>query len=213
MCFSPHVSLGTFIIGFTFSLLLFKYGNKQYKAENEISGIFFIFISLIQFMDFLFWIDLKNDYGINRIATIISPLLNVCQPTILYIVKMLYFQPTIRPYDVAIALLNATYFAYFIIKYIEFIQTDNLITTTKNGHLSWSWIKYYNPVFYLILFAINIFYLVDFNYALLLFSITYFFLFLSYWYFNRHVGELWCFFGAFIPLILFILTFFLVKNH
>jgi hypothetical protein len=73
MCFNYKVSLFTFIIGTVFSILLFKYGNKKYKLENKVSGIFLIFISLIQFMDFLFWIDIKNEYGINKITTIIGP--------------------------------------------------------------------------------------------------------------------------------------------
>ena len=67
MCFNYKVSLFTFAIGTIFSILLIKYGNKKYMLENKITGIFLIFISLIQFMDFLFWIDLKNTIGINKL--------------------------------------------------------------------------------------------------------------------------------------------------
>jgi hypothetical protein len=211
MCFNYKVSLFTFIIGTVFSILLFKYGNKKYKLENKVSGIFFIFISLIQFMDFLFWIDIKNEYGINKITTIIGPILNICQPIILYLIKYLYYKPnllTFNNFNLPVACLNLIYLIYFIIIYNNFLSNEKLITGTENNHLKWPWIKYSNSYFYLILFAINIFYLFNFKYALTLFIITYFFLFISAKYFYYNAGELWCFFGSFIPLIMFYLSFF-----
>jgi hypothetical protein len=95
--------------------------------------------------------------------------------------------------------------------YFNFLSSDKLITSTKNGHLQWPWIKYANPYFYLILFAINIFYLFNFKYALILFIVTYFLLILSVKYFKYNAGELWCFFGSFIPLIMFFLSFYVDK--
>jgi len=76
MCFSSQISILTFTIGTVFSLLLIKYGNPIFKKENLASGIFLVFISMIQGMDFLFWIDLKNKLGINKITTIFGPILN-----------------------------------------------------------------------------------------------------------------------------------------
>jgi len=203
MCFNYKASLFTFSIGTIFSILLIKYGNKTYMLENKVTGIFLIFISLIQFMDFLFWIDLENTIGINKIVTILAPILNVCQPTILYIIKYLYYKPeifTLQYFNLPIAILNILYVFYFIRIYISFLSKSKLITGTKNGHLKWPWIEYANPYFYIILFAINIFYLFNFKYALVLFSITYLFLYLSVKYFNYNSGELWCFFFSFIPL-------------
>jgi hypothetical protein len=211
MCFNYKVSLFTFIIGTVFSILLFKYGNKKYKLENKVSGIFLIFISLIQFMDFLFWIDIKNEYGINKITTIIGPFLNICKPIILFLIKYLYYKPnlfTFNNFNLPVVCLNFIYLIYFIIIYNNFLSNEKLITGTENNHLKWTWIKYSNTYFYLILFAINIFYLFNFKYALTLFIITYFFLFISAKYFYYNAGELWCFFGSFIPLIMFYLSFF-----
>jgi hypothetical protein len=165
-------------------------------------------------MDFLFWIDLKNNLGINKITTILGPLLNVCQPTILYLIKYFYFKPdifTFHNFNFPIALLNLLYFIYFLTIYFKFLSSDKLITTTKNGHLQWPWIKYYNPYFYLILLAINIFYLFNFKYALIFFIAIYFFLIISVIYFKYNAGELWCFFGSFIPLIMFFLSFYVDK--
>ena len=163
-------------------------------------------------MDFLFWIDLKNEFGINKVTTILGPILNVAQPTILYLIKYFYYKPNIfslHNFNFPVAILNLLYFIYFLTTYVKFLTTDKLVTSTKNGHLHWPWIKYSNPYFYLILFAINIFYLFHFNYALVLFIVTYFFLFLSVKYFNYNAGELWCFFGSFIPFIMFVLSFYI----
>lgn len=214
MCFNYKVSLITFFIGTLFSILLILYGNPKYKIENKVSGIFFIFISLIQFMDFLFWIDLKNNYGVNKIVTILGPILNVCQPIIFYIIKYLYYKPnvfTFKNYNLPVLVLNIFYLIYFIKIYIVFLTKEKLVTSTKNGHLNWPWIKYSNAQFYLILFAINIFYLFNFKYALVVFIITYFFLFISTKYFYYTAGELWCFFGSFIPLLMFFASFYIDK--
>jgi hypothetical protein len=204
--------LFTFTLGTIFSILLINYGNKKYALENKIAGIFLIFISAIQFMDFLFWIDLKNQIGINKIATTLGPILNVCQPTILYLIKYYYLRPDVsvmQNFNLPIAILNLLYFIFFIKNYSKFLTNEKLVTGTENGHLKWPWIKYSNPSFYLILFALNMFYLFNFKYALVFFVVTYFFLFISVKYFYYNSDELWCFFGSFIPLIMYFLSFYI----
>jgi hypothetical protein len=204
MCFSAKTSLITFLLGTTFSILLIKYGNPTYKSDNYVFGIMLLFISAIQLMDFTFWMDLKNTMGLNKLATIIGPLLNVGQPTIFYIIKLLYFKPDVLSatnFNWQVMVINALYALYLLYMYFRFITTEKqLITTTSNGHLDWPWLKY-TTSYYNLIFAINIFYLTDFNYSLGMFIITYFFLYLSYKWFPYSIGELWCFFGAFIPAI------------
>lgn len=201
MCFSAKTSLITFLLGTTFSILLIKYGNPVYKKENHVFGIMLLFISAIQLMDLTFWLDLKNTMGLNRLATIIGPLLNVGQPTIMYLIKLAYFTPELNYGPVM--WLNILYALYLIVMYFRFITTtDKLVTTTSHGHLSWPWLKYTNPYFYLLLFAVNLFYLTNFKYSFWMFAITYLFLYLSNKWFPYNVGELWCFFGSFIPAIM-----------
>lgn len=117
-----------------------KYGNPNYKKENIVSGIFMIFITLIQLMDFLFWIDIKNKYGINKITTILGPILNAGQPIIFYIIKILFFNPTIfttKYFNFPVFLLNTLYFFYFLNTYFLFLSKGNLVTSTLNNHLSY----------------------------------------------------------------------------
>jgi len=207
MCFSANSSLLTFILGTVFSIILIFFGNSKYKLENTVFGIFFIFISAIQFMDFLFWIDLKNKIGLNKIMSIVGPLLNVGQPTILYIIKCLFLKPNISSncFNLLILFLNIIYFFILIKNYTNYITQDKLITNTKYGHLNWPWLNYFNRNYYLFLFGINLLYLTNFNYSLLVFLIVYFLLFLSIKYFHKSTEEIWCFFGAFIPIfVLFI---------
>ena len=211
MCWNAKVSFLTFSIGLIFSLILIKNGNKKYKMENKISGIFLIFIALIQLMDFFFWIDINNNIGLNKLMTIIGPLLNVGQPVILYLIKYYYYKPSFNMnINSLVLIINLLYLIYFIKIYINFISySSNLITGIKNNHLKWPWIEYSNAYFYLILLGINIFYLFDFKYGLSVFLIVYFFLLLSVKYFYYNAGELWCFFGAFTPLILYFVSFYL----
>jgi hypothetical protein len=209
MCFNWKISLLTFFIGVSSSLLLIRYGNPKYKKENLVSGVFLIFIAMIQFMDFLLWVDIKNKWGVNKITTILGPILNVGQPTILYLVKLYFLQPKLLRSNesISILVLNILYVLVFFYNYFRFLSESPLITGVKHKHLDWPWIKYSNSVFYLILFALNMFYLFNFKYAFLLFFITYFFLFLSYKYFYYNIGELWCFFGIFIPFLMILVSY------
>ena len=211
MCFNYKVSLFTFCLGTFFSILLINYGNKKYVIENKIVGTFFIFISAIQLMEFLFWIDIKNKFGINKVTTTLGPILNVLSPNILYLTEYYYYKPNLLTFtNLPIAILNLLYFVYFLIEYAHFLTNGKLTAyKLKNGHLKWPWIEYFSCYFYEILLAINIFYIFYFNYALLVFLVTYFFLYISTAYFKYNIGEFWCFFGSFIPLIIYFGTFYL----
>jgi hypothetical protein len=213
MCFNYKASFLTFIIGIISSISLIKFGNNKYKIDNLIFGIFFIFISAIQLMDFLFWIDISNKIGINHITTLLGPILNVGQPIILYLIKLIILKPTINNFnysDITVGILNILYMIYLINMYINFIFHGKLTTGVKHGHLSWPWIEFANSIFYLFLISVNIFYLTDFYYSLYIFLIINLFFWISYKYFYYSLGELWCFFGAFLP-ILFILMSYLLN--
>lgn len=112
--------------------------------------------------------------------------------------------------NLPVALLNLSYFIYYINTYIKFISEDKLITSSVSvsKHLIWPWLKYYNPYYFVILFTINIFYLFNINYAIILSVLTLSSLYASNKLFKYSVGEMWCFFGSFIPLIMLILSYY-----
>ena len=211
MCFNYKVSLLTFVISFITSGLWIFYGNNKYHNENVVYGISFFFISFMQFFDFVFWIDLHNTYGINKIASIIAPIINAGAPTIFYLIKNLYYKPSFKsPTSIGFLIINILYFINVIINYVKYLYNSKLVSSVdKNGHIKWSWLPYFNSKLYVIMLALNMYYLTNFKYSLSVFLITYLFLYLSWKYFSYNVGELWCFFGSAIPPIMIILTYYL----
>lgn len=207
-CNAP-VSMATFLIGLFGSLLLIYNGNKRYKKENLIFGIFLIVIALVQFDEYLIWKDLNNKFNINKICTLISPFLIYGQPTIIYLMKLILLRNNIKKIDIKfifMMIINVIYLLILIKSYINYYKTNIHTTSLERGHLKWPWLNNINGIYYLILLIFNIMYLTDFNYSFLLVVITYSCLILSWYYFSYHLAELWCFFGAFIPFVLFIIT-------
>jgi hypothetical protein len=156
-------------------------------------------------MDFLFWIDIKNTIGINHWVTLFGPLLNLGQPLILFFIKIAVSRP--NNIDPIISLINIIYAEYFCVFYYRFLKSSPLSiqTNVDGGHLSWPWLKRWNfqgKMLYLFVTACNIFYLSDFSYSMVFFVLASVFLWASYYFFEYNIGELWCFFGAFFPIIL-----------
>lgn len=208
MCYSPKVSISMFLMGIGFSTLLIIYGNPKYAKENMVFGIFLIFVAGIQFMEFLFWIDLHNKIGINKITTIIGSLFNIGQPILIYIIKLLYLRPALQLDWVTV--LNVAYFIHLIYVYSRFISKGLLTTSLViDGHLRWPWLKYANPPFFLLMFSINLFYLTDFDYSFVLFSITAMFLLFTMIYFKHNTAELWCFVSSSVPAILLLISYYI----
>ena len=198
MCFSKKSSLLTFVIGVIGSLLLIFYGNKKYVKENLIAGLFLIFVSFMQFFDYLMWSDIDNKDGINHYSTLLAPLFNHTQPTVLFILcESIY-----KKYNIINFLLNFIYFIYVIVKYIQFISKNNLVTSKKYGHLYWKWKNDFNYFFYLFIFTINIFVYMPLFYGLIFFLLALFTLLSALKYFYNNASELWCYFAAFTPLVI-----------
>ena len=206
MCFSAEVSAFTFLFGAISSIVLIYYGNPHYRTENTVFGILLIFIAGVQLVDFLVWIDLDNSKGINHLATLAAPLYIFGQPLVAYLVKVLYFKPdifSIKNASLIVFALNLLYVLYLGRSYAAFLKSNIDTTGKEHGHLSWKWISFFSEkveeLFYPVLMAINIFYLTNFDYSLVVFLITYSLLLISRHHFSYNSGELWCFFGCSIP--------------
>lgn len=200
MCFSSDSSLFTFITGIISSLLLIYYGNKKYNKENISFGLFFIFVIFMQLFDYLFWNDLDNKKKINEKVTLIAPIFNYSQPLFLFIVKLFVY----KKFNLSLfSIINFIYLIYISMNYYNFITNEKeLITNLKKNYLFWRWKKYLNIVFYLLLSTLNFFYLTQFKYSFIIYILGLITLLLSYFYFNYHWGEIWCFFIVSIPLIM-----------
>jgi len=206
MCFDAKTSLATFFIGTGFSLLIIYRGNPKYKRENLQFGIFLIFIALVQFMEFLFWIDLNNALGINHWVTIFGPVWGLGQPLILFLIKIAVSQPTmIDPIIALINLIYAEYLSVFYYRFLNYSSSSSIQTRVEGGHLRWPWMKIWNyegGFLYFFVATCNIFYLSDFKFSMVFFLLTSLFVLASHLFFGYHFGEMWCFFSAFLPLFL-----------
>ena len=206
MCFNAPVSLLTFFIGMISSIILVNYGSEKYKLQNLVVGIFFMFIASVQLMEYIFWIDLDNKMGLNKIASIIGPLLIFGQPVIFFLIKILtntkfnYLSPKVLPFIV----LNIIYTIYLLYYYSKYISNDNLITNVnKKCSLLWPWTKYYKyGIFYLGMLVLSGWFAIDntkyFSMVFLIIGLT---AAISFGYFKTNFAELWCFFSAFAPFI------------
>jgi hypothetical protein len=204
MCYSKNSSLVSFIIGILSSILLIFYGNKKYVKENLIVGLFLIFVSFMQFFDYFIWLDINNKKGLNYISTLIAPLFNHSQPSMLYILSETIYKKN----NIYYLLLNLIYFIYVIIKYIQFISNNNnLITSKKYGHLYWKWKNNFNYYFYFFIFIFNIFTYIPLFYGIMFFLLGLFTLIISIKYFRKNIGELWCYLIAFTPLIILFISY------
>ena len=207
MCYNAEVSLLTFTLGTISSIALIKYGNPSYHLENTIFGLYAIYLASVQLMDFVFWMDLGNKLGLNKLATIIGSFFNMGQPFLLYLIKMSYLSPIVAsPIDYIVLLFNAIYVIYLLVCYTNFLKEGKLTVSSGHGHLVWPWIKYEKSIVFLFTMALNILYLTNFYYSLLVFVIVYAFYTISYLYFSYNMGEMWCFFGASISAIVLLIT-------
>jgi hypothetical protein len=195
MCVNAEVSLSSFIIGVISSICLIYYGNKKFQKENLSVGIFFIYVSFIQLLEYFIWIDLDNKKGLNKIISIIFPIVISSQPVVFYIIKSIIFNKNV----LWINLLIIYYILEAIFAYNSYLINETLITTKKNKYLFWKWDKYGSYI-YIIIFAFAVFLYSNFNYSLLLFILGSFSLFVSYKISNINYTSTWCLISAYMPI-------------
>lgn len=204
MCFSAKSSKRALVFGILCGLALMLFGNKDYKNTNTVLGLFFIFVTFMQYIEYLIWSDLDCKNGNNKIAGIIGPLLNYLQPTLLFILIMLVKNTKDRD-DVIPLALNTGYVAYIMGRYYQYLKKNNLCSKLDNGHLLWPWGNRYDYLLFNIVLIFNILYYFQSSIGIIALSISYFYFFLSATKFNRHLGELWCYMVTNVPLIILIL--------
>ena len=202
MCYSSKLSLMSFIFGIITSFALIIYGNQENINTNKAIGYYLLFVSFMQFIDYLAWIDIKCISGLNQIAAYLGAFINNIQPIVMFILVSYYLKSkNIIPYKLLL-IANISYLIYFIYKYYIYISNNNLcLQPNADGHLVWNWRYnfYYN--FYFALIFINIInYYNNINLIISL-GFSFFLLFISKNKFNKNVGELWCLMVTGIPLI------------
>ena len=94
MCISAYASANSFLVNLISAICLIFYGNSNLKIYNLIFGLFAIYTSLMQVVDFGIWTDLSCKIGTNRIASLLGPALVYLQPAMIFIIAYFVFNKT-----------------------------------------------------------------------------------------------------------------------
>jgi hypothetical protein len=143
MCWSAKVSLITFL---TSSAMCGYLWYRNMTNDRAIALWIFSF-ALIQFFEFIMWMDYSNSYGLNDFASRISLPLIFAQPLVLCVALLKYGDFIDTPYTraflyivIAIALTKTIYTLYF-----AFIVDRKQSWTAYKGdkcHLVWHGVKH-----------------------------------------------------------------------
>lgn len=215
MCYSKDLSLTSFLFGITASITLITFGNEESSDTNKTIGYYYLFITLMQLVEYLIWSDIECKNGLNKFASLTGPILNHLQPLVLLIFANMYIKSNkIIDFDILL-FINGLYLLYTIIKYLKYIQNKDNFCVKPNdyGHLDWTWKHDFNYTLYVIVNFIN---LVNYyNNINLMTSIvlSYILLIISIFKYNKNIGEIWCLMVTGIPFVnLFIQKAFNINN-
>jgi hypothetical protein len=204
MCFSPEVSLGTFLIGIIGSILCFSLGTPT----DKLVGLFFGFVSSMQGIEFALW-ENQNCNIINKFFSILGMILNHIQPIVLGILILL-LNNDLSTMTKQIIILSLVIYAIIITAYsLQFIKDEDGCTLKNEyNYLEWDWnyMKYKTLVYMLFLFMLIFLFYVgtpDKKSGILLSCLSLISYFISYFIYKdqKVVGALWCIFASFIPIL------------
>ncbi len=203
MCYSKDLSLSALIFGLSSSFLLIEFGNKQSYNTNRTIGYFFMYVTLMQLVEYFLWVDIDCKSGLNKLGSLIGPILNHLQPIILLIIASYLLESNSIVSTNTLVSWNALYLLYVIYQYVKYINnSDNLcIKTNDCDHIDWTWKKDFNYLFYFAISFINIINYSNNMNLLTSFIVSYLLLLISIFKFNKNVGEFWCLMVTGIPLI------------
>lgn len=209
MCFSQKSSIITFIIGLLGSFALYFYGLKYslFSKENKIVSLYFVFVSFMQLFDYLIWIDINNKSGkyrnLNKISGYLAPLFNHFQPTVLYLLETYFY----KKWNFIGGFINLLYFGYVGKTYNDYLQNPkNIITGVYDNHLYWNWKNHFNYLWYFIVLFYNVTSYFPSLYGTIFIIFGTLTLLVSSKFFKSNVGELWCYFACFIPIIMILIN-------
>ena len=210
MCFDKETSITSLALGTITSYMLTQYGNKECDATNKIIGYFFMYVTLMQLVDYLIWSDLSCNNGLNKFAGYIGPLLNHLQPTVLFLLCNKYLKQSL--YNVNNSNINKiniyaniAYVMYTMVMYSKYINKNQLCSGLNGGkHISWAWKRDFNYIIYQMMMLFNLVMFLQNKLLMISMIISYILFFISFKYYHTNIGELWCYFVIYVPLIILI---------
>ena len=207
MCYNKNTSIVTYFIGTISSLLLLRSTNSSYN----IWGIFFLFVSQMQMIEYLLWKDYTcNTFNIN--ISNIGSILNHLQPIILYFAIRYYNKNLTSTQKNIINLILCIYIASLLFYSRNVYPLEcTVLTDTNPPHLHWKWNYKKNWFIFYMIFLLSLILLSYFGlskpyniYLALTCLGTYLYSQIKY---NntKSVGAVWCWIAALVPLIVVII--------
>ena len=198
MCFNEKVSMLTYIIGITGCI------NLYFNLNLKIEAIFFAWVVQMQLIEYILWNNQScNQLNIN--TTKLGIIINHLEPIILWIAILLLSTHKLPEY------VNMLMIIFTL---VTIIYTKNVLlnkcTLTEKKHLVWNWNHEKNSNIYYGFFIImlNLLFIngVDNGNILALLSTGSFFISKLLYTNEKSVGAMWCFFSAFAPWIIPMVT-------
>lgn len=203
MCYSADLSIASFSFGIFASLMLINFGNTQSANTNKAIGYFFLFVSLMQLVEYFLWIDMDCVNGFNKFGSLLGPILNHIQPVVLLIIATIFLEPSNLISQSVVIPANILYLIYSGHQYMLYVLDESNLCVKTNDceHLDWTWKKHFNYLFYFAISFINIANFYTNTNLITSFVISYLLLIISIFKFNKNIGEFWCLMVTGIPLI------------
>lgn len=203
MCYSADLSFTSLSFGIFASLMLINFGSPQSTNTNKAIGYFFLFVTLMQLVEYFLWIDIDCVNGFNKLGSLLGPILNHLQPVVLLILATTFLEPSNLISQSVIIPANILYLIYCIYIYIKYVSNESnfCVKTNDCEHLNWTWKKDFNYLFYFLISFINIANFYTNTNLIVSFGVSYMLLIISIFGFNKNIGEFWCLMVTGVPLI------------
>jgi len=209
MCISAEASRNMFLGGLVSSVLIMKFGLKKLEKYNLFLVITFLYVILMQIIDYLIWTDLNCKNGRNKLAGIAGSFLNYSQPLLVLLIGYLVLSKRINK---KIVILNVVYSILFLIFLYIFYTKGKYCSKVdpETGNIIWNWTKDKFMIIMIIAYIVTLFTnLLSFSdnkYMILVngFIIGYLLLVVFNIKNYNSIGNLWCFITPTIILLFLI---------
>lgn len=209
MCYSKETSIISFFICSILSIILCFY--------NLVFGLFFIYIGLIQLLEYILWIN-QNNLKYNYIFTKITMIINLYQPIFLALLLFTINNQKIKTMSAILSIIYfviTTLYVIFIWNKVDFTLQDN---NSKFPSLYWKWVEQKPYIKIIAILYLATFISIFFEHFIFPLNILLIVVFLFGFIFTKifkkgasQLSRFWCNYGAFTPL-LFIVMFYIEEN-
>jgi hypothetical protein len=228
MCFDAKTSISTFCFSVISSYILIKRSPTSDLPNTALIGYFMRYVAIVQLLEYGMWIDLPGSRGYNQLASQIMPFLIYLQPSLICWLgeqKLSTITPEQqnRPdrhqttFRKIWQTVNVVYAAYAIFHVSQVFvrnkdtsaqQPPHCAKVGKDGHLNWNGMFGGSPIRYLYygMFIVNTLYYLDNPFGKLFAILIIFSSYLSFSGFGYSWPEMWCYFGAILPIIVLLFS-------